>query len=220
MTRPLVTLLTLLLSVALLAGCASRREMPIDVALFPSTPVAPETRAPGRVAVLLQPAVKDLVHEGEDGPARSMRIPIGRIVAKAMLASAAEVFTSGADSLEAAAGDDMRYAATLIVQSARVSYHSRLLWMLPLPFVGGVGDSEFDAQLALDVTVLDPQGRVVWTRTYDDGRQVWPHEWIDQAKAPDGLLRVTHEAAWRLSQNVMRDLREWAEGERIRPRNL
>ena len=213
-----VALLTLMLSVALLSGCASRREMPLDVALFPSTPAAPDTRAPGRVAVLLRPAVKDLVHEGEDGPARGMRIPIGRIVAQAMLASAGEVFAGGVERLEAAAGDDTRYTATLIVQSVRVSYHSHLLWMIPLP--GGAGDFEFDAQLAIDVTVLDPQGRVVWTRTYDYGRLVWKHEWLDQAKAPDGLLRMTHEAAWRLSQQALLDVREWAERERIRPRSL
>lgn len=218
--RRRVALLTLMPPVALLPGCASRREMPLDVALFPSTPAAPDTRAPGRVAVLLQPEIKDLVHEGEDGPARRMRIPIGRIVAQAMLASAGEVLAGGAERLEAPAGDDTRYTATLIVQSVRVSYHSHLLWMIPLPIGGGAADSEFDAQLAIDVTVLDPQGRVVWTRTYDDGRRVWKHEWLEQAKAPDGLLRMTHEAAWRLSQQALRDLREWAEGERMRPRSL
>lgn len=220
MMRRRVALLTLLLSVALLPGCASRREMPLDVALFPRTPATPDTPAPGRVAVLLQPPVKDLVHEGEDGPAQGMRIPIGRIVAQAVLASAGEVFSGGAERLEDAAGDDTRYTATLIVQSVRVSYHSHLLWMIPLPIVGGAGDFEFDAQLALDVTVLDPQGRVVWTRTYDDGRRVWQHDWIDQVKAPEGLLRMTHEAAWRLAQQALRDLREWAEGERMRPRSL
>ena len=80
--------------------------------------------------------------------------------------------------------------------------------------------SEFDAQLALDVTVLDPQGRVVWTRSYDDGRRVWQHEWTEQSKAADGLLRVTHEAGWRLSQHALRDLREWVEVERMRTRSL
>ena len=220
MMRALLPLLTLLLSVALLPGCASRREMPFDAALFPSSPVAPETRAPGRVAIVLQPAVKDLVHEGEEGPARTLRIPIGRIVSQAMMTSAEAMFASGAVRVEAGAGDGTRYAATLIVQSARVAYHRRLLWLIPLPFFGGTGDFEFDVQLAMDITLLDAQGRVVWTRTYDDGRQVWPHDWAEQAKAPDGLLRVTHEAAWRLSQKAMRDLREWADGERMRPRNL
>jgi hypothetical protein len=89
-----------------------------------------------------------------------------------------------------------------------------------IPPLGGVGDAEYDEQLAFDITVLDPRGRVVWTRTYDDGRQIWQHSWTDQGKAPDGLLRLTHEAAWRLSQKVVRDLREWVEGERMRPRSL
>jgi len=95
-----------------------------------------------------------------------------------------------------------------------------LIPLRTLPLFGAVGDFEFAAHLALDVTALDPQRRVVWTRTYDDGRQVWPHQWTEHGKALEGLLRITHEAAWRQSQQAVRDLREWAEDERMRPRNL
>ena len=150
-----------------------------------------------------------------------MRVAIGSIVASAMLTSAGEAFSDGAERIEALAGDDTRYTATLVVQSVRLSYHQRLLWLIPLPYLmTGLGDTEFAVHLALDVTVLDPQGRVVWTRNYDDGHQIWPHDWTEQGKALDGLQRVTHEAAWRQSQQAMRDLREWAEGERMRPRSL
>jgi hypothetical protein len=219
MMRRGVALVVLLLSVMQFQGCAWRREMPLDATLFPVTPAVPESRAAGRVAVFFQPQVKDLVHEGESGPARSLRVPVGPIIARAMLSSANEAFAGGAESLQTAAGDGQRYVATLIVQSLRVRYDSRLLWMIPLPLLGGMGDSEFDAHLALDVTALGPQGQVLWTRSYDDGRRIWQHEWTDPRFA-EGLLRLTHEAAWRLAQQVMRDLREWTEGERLRPRNL
>ena len=116
MMRMPASLLTLLLFVALSSGCASRREMPLDVALFPKTPVAADTRVPGRVAVLLQPAVQDLVHEGDAGLARGMRVPIGRIVASAMLASASEAFAGGVERLDAPVGEDARHTATLVVQ--------------------------------------------------------------------------------------------------------
>jgi hypothetical protein len=219
MMRRRAALLGILPLLALMPGCASRREMPVDTALFPRIATAPDPRAPGRVALLLQPAVRDLVHEGEDGPARQMRIPIGQIVAQAMLSSADEAFAGGAQRVDAPAHTGSGFVATLVVQSARVSYHRRLLWLIPIPF-GGVGDFEFDAQLALDVSLLDAQGRTVWTHSYDDGRQIWKHDWREQGQAQDGLLRLTHEAAWRLSQQVARDLRDWMEAERMRPRDL
>jgi hypothetical protein len=136
-----------------------------------------------------------------------------------MLSSANEAFADGADIVEAASGEENRYAATLIVQSVRVSYDSRPLWMIPLPLLGGISDSEYEAHLALDVTALGPRGEVLWTRSYDDGRRIWQHVWTDALFA-EGLLRLTHEAAWRLAQQAMHDLREWSEGERLRPRDL
>ena len=207
-------------SIVLLYGCASVREAQLNTGLFPRNTTETESRAPGRVALLLQPAVKDMVHQGDDGPAKRMRLPIGRIVAQAMLTSADEAFAGGAERVDEPAPAGAGFGATLVIQAARVSYHSRLLWFLPLPVLGGAGDSEFDAQLALDVSLLDAQGRVVWTHSYDSGRQIWEHSFGEQALVQDGLLRLTHEMAWRLSQQAVRELRDWMEAERMRPRVL
>ena len=214
------SLLLLLPMLWLTAGCATRRDMPLDLTLFPTATVLPESQTPGRVAIRMQPAVQDLVHEGEDGPARRMRIPIGQIVTQALLTSASEAFAGGAERLATSSAVDTRFVATLSVQSARASYHSHLLWFIPLGFLGAASDFELDSQLALDISLLDAGGRVVWTRSYDDGPRIWHHEWFEMAVAPDGLMRMTHEAAWRISQRVMHDLREWAEVERTRPRTL
>lgn len=213
-------LLTLLPPFGLLAGCVTRRETTPDPTLFPRTPAAPETRLPGRAAVLATTTVKDLMHEGDDGPVRVLRVPIGAIVVQAMLASADSAFVGGAQRLDALAAAGAGHVATLVIQAVRVSYHSRLLWILPLPFLGGMSDHEYDVQLAIDVTLLDARGGLVWTRSYDDGRQIWPHEWTEQGKSIEGLLRLTHEAAWRLAQRALGDLREWVEAERMRPRSL
>ena len=213
-------LLTLLPPLGLLSGCVTRREMPLDPTLFPHTPTAPQTRLPGTLAVLATSTVKDLVHEGDDGPARTLRVPIGAIVVQAMLASADAAFVGGAQRLDAPAAAGAGHAATRVIQAVRVSYHSRLLWVLPLPVLGWLGDQEFDVQLAVDVSLLDARGGLVWTRSYDDGRQVWPHDWTEQGKVTAGLLRLTHEAAWRLAQRALFDMRDSIEAERMRPRSL
>jgi hypothetical protein len=209
-------LLTLL---PLLPGCASRRDLSLDPRLFPQPLAPPDSPAPGRIAVLLQPTVKNQMHEGE-GPTAAVRIPIGRIVEKAMQDGAVEVFAGGVQHLDDMADAGPHLDATLVVQSARVAYHQRLLWVVPLPIVGAVADYDFDTRLALDITLLDQQGRAVWTRIYDDGQQIWKHDWLEQGKAVQGLLRLTHEAAWRLSRQAVRDVREWVEAERMRPRML
>jgi hypothetical protein len=173
------------------------------------------------VAVLASPAVKDLVHEGDDGPAQALRIPIGAIALQAVLDLADAAFTGGAQRLDAPAAAGAGHAATLVIQSMRVSYHSHLLWLIPLPWLGAaLDDHEYDVQLAIDVTLLDAQGGVVWTRSYDDGRQVWAHEWTGQGMVTQALLRLTHEAAWRLAQRAVNDLRDWVQDERMRPRSL
>jgi hypothetical protein len=220
MTRRRAALLAIVQSMVLLCGCASVRETPVDTGLFPRNPSPTESRAPGRLAVVLQPAVRDMVHQGDEGPAQRMRLPIGRIVAQAMLMSADDAFAEGAQRVDEPATSGAGFGATLVIQSARVSYHSRLLWFLPLPVLGGAGDLELDARLALDVSLLDAQGQMVWTRSYDSGRQIWEHSWDQLGYAQDGLVRLTHEMAWRLSQQAVRELREWMQAERMRPRTL
>jgi len=217
-------LLILLPPLSLLPGCATRRGMPLDTALFPHTTTAPEARLPGRVAVLAPPAVRNLVHEGEDGPARALQMPVGAIVVQAMLGSADAACSGDAQRLDAPApaprAAGAGHVATLVIQAVRVSYHSHVLRFIPLPVLGGLADQEFDARLAVEVTLLDALGGVVWTRSYDDGRQVWAHEWTGQGKVNERLLRLTHEAAWPLAQRALSDLREWVEADRMRPRSL
>ena len=54
------------------------------------------------------------------------------------------------------------------------------------------------------------------------GHFVWiePPEGKDSERWPHGIGRLAHEAAWRLSQQALRDLREWLAAERMKPRQL
>jgi hypothetical protein len=84
-----------------------------------------------------------------------------------------------------------------------------------------IGDSEIGARLSFDLSLLDAQGRSVWTRSYDSGHEIYkrPSFWSHE-RAPDGLVRMAHEAAWRLAQQAIADLRDWIATERNKPREL
>jgi hypothetical protein len=202
---------------AWLPGCASVREMPFDASMFPSRSVEAADRAPGRVALVAAPAVIDQVHQTDSGPGRRMRVPVGRIVVQAMLMAADAAFEDGAQRFDQPPPASAGFGAALVIDSVRLAYQSRTLWLMPLLPLGGVGDLEYTAQLGFELSLRDGQGRAVWTRSYDSGRQIWPHEWAQQTAFQTGLLRLTHELAWRLSQQVIRELRDWTRAARLRP---
>jgi hypothetical protein len=52
------------------------------------------------------------------------------------------------------------------------------------------------------------------TRTYDAGREVWKPRPRPTEMAEDGIVRLAHEAAWRLAQQAVLDLRQWLEAQR------
>jgi len=215
----LVGLLALL---AVSVGCASKYEGAFNPALFPRGAVAADSRTPGRVALLVRPQVQDVVHEGVDAPASGVRLPVGRIVEEAMRAAVGDALRGGVQRMNevpmAGAGLD----ATLVIEAVRVGHDDKLLWIVPIPvFPFVMGDKDIYAQLAFDLSLLDAQGRAVWTRSYDGGRELYkrPSFWSSE-RLPVGLVRMAHETAWRLSQEAVGDLREWLEAERIKPREL
>jgi hypothetical protein len=208
-----------------LTGCASRptrRDIEVNAALFGRRSTAPTEREPGAMALQAASAVRDQVHEAERGPTSALRIPISRIVMQALHSAADDTFARGADEVQASA--PARTTALLRLQAVRVSYHQSTLWFvpIPIPYLGilPLGDDEFAVQLAFDASLVDAQGRTQWTRNYDDGRQVWPHTMNEQHQAEAGLMRLTHEAAWRLAQRAVDDVRAEVEAERMRVRNL
>jgi len=107
-----------------------------------------------------------------------------------------------------------------VVDSVRCVDRVRLLWLLPVPYLGVIGDTEVDVQMTFELRLLDGQGRSVWTRSYDSGRVVWKRLAGSNESGDAGIVRLAHEAAWRLSQQAATDLRDWLVAERGKPREL
>lgn len=212
----------LLLLATLTGGCATKFEGAYTPALFPPAASAPASRAPGRLALVVRPQVQDLVHEGDQVPARGVRLPIGRIVEEATLGVFRDGLQGGVQRLVQVPAAGAGFAASVAIESVHVEHDSRVLWLVPIPvFPFVVGDSEVSARLAFELSLLDAQGRTVWTHSYDSGREVYkrPSFWSNEL-LPEGLLRMAHEAAWRLAQQALIDVREWLATERNKPREL
>jgi hypothetical protein len=127
----------------------------------------------------------------------------------ALMDGVADRVVSSQDPPPADAGFD----GTLKIDSVRATCQQRGLT--------GWGPQKYESsvRLSFDASLLDARGRVVWTRTYDDvGRATWtPMEFYAGVKA---IEIATHDVAWRLSQQATRDVREWLQAERMKPRDL
>ncbi len=67
-------------------------------------------------------------------------------------------------------------------------------------------------------------GIVLWSGVYDSGIQIYdpppgPFSWARESRL-DGLTRLTHQTAYRLMQQITRDVGEWQRNERLRERAL
>jgi hypothetical protein len=165
--------------------------------------------------VLVPKQVAGQVAEGDP------RVPIGQIVAQAVLGAVGDTFAGGARQVTTVPRDGDGFAATLVIDAIRCTYKVRLLWLvpLPIPFMPFIGDSEPGMSLELDVRLMDGQGRQVWARSYKSGREVWVHK--PMTPVPSDLTStLAHSLAWRLSKEATSDLREWLAEERSKPRDL
>ena len=208
-----VWLIGLLVLAASAGGCAVRRAWDFNPALLPQASTAVENRAPGRVALLVPVAVQENI---------TLEIRAGRIVEEAMFAAMSDALRGGVQRMNQPPAAGSGFAATLSIDAVRVVHDSRILWLLPAPppqFL--IGDFELFAQLSFDLSLLDAEGRTVWSRSYDSGREVYkrPSFWSSEQVA-EGRVRMAHEQAWRLSQQAMADLRDWLETERNKAREL
>jgi hypothetical protein len=223
MNRHTARLVGLLVLLALWGGCASTDEGAPNPALFPRAAVAPENRTPGRVAVLVRPHVPAMVHEIPSSLDAGVRLQVGRIVEESVVTALSDVLRGGALRLNEVPVANPGFAATLVIEAVRAEHGSErtggVIVVPVLPFLAP--EFNFYAHLAFDLSLLDAQGRAVWTRTYDGGHEIWhrPSFWSAE-KLPAGMVRMAHETAWRLSQQAVGDLREWLEAERIKPREL
>jgi hypothetical protein len=205
------------LLISLLQGCASYEGVP-NPAWFPRAAAAAESKTPGRIALWVQPQVQATVST----VGRVLRLQVGSIAERAVLATLDEGLQGGVQQIYGPPQAAVGYSATVVVDAVRFEHQERTLWFVWVPPLSGVSQYEATMTLAFDLSLFDARGRLVLRRTYDDdaGRLVWTTPSADSTPLPEDIGRVVHEAAWRLAQQVLRDVREWMDGERMRAREL
>ena len=208
----------LLLLLAPCAGCVTRYEGTFNPALFPREALAataPDTRVPGRVALLTPPSVQGQVYESALG----VRLSLGSIAEEALAAAVGDAVRGGVQRVDSVPAASASFAATLVVDAVRAEHIDKLV----LPLLFGFSIREQFSQLWFDLILLDAEGRSVWTRRYDGGRELLKLPLTGNpigSPIPAALTRMAHETAWRLSQQAASDLREWLVAERNKPRDL
>lgn len=152
------------------------------------------------------------------------QLETGLIVEQALMHVLSGAMGGELKALPSAPAPDAGYGATLEWSAVRFDYDEQLRVLVPLFWVG-----EFEARtrMVMQLSLLDAQGQQVWTRSYDDGLRtgiwVYPGGYAVRTGDPDwpaGIKQMAHDAAARLAQRVLADLREWHEGQRQKPRRL
>jgi hypothetical protein len=237
-----------LLAAAMLAsaGCATV-EGRVDPAMFPAareaaadrSTAAPSARdrsaadrSPVAIGLALPAQLVAQEHLGErlnDSTATRVRVPIGRIVEAAGLRALAETFEGGVrrtddGDLRADSGDPAgAVAAVVAITRIEVDYRDELRYFVPLgPLI--LSDSRLTLRLVLGAELRDPAGRPLWSKTLDSGA-IEPHTLRSPlAKGyedrPTSVIRLAHQAAWRLLLDLAREARDWVEAEHSRERRL
>jgi hypothetical protein len=222
MNRRTAGLIGCLLLLTLATGCATKYEGGFNPTFFPRAALAPEARQVGRVAVWVRRPAADLVYTVTTRQeALGLQVPIGRIVEEAALASVGQTLQGGALLVNEVPVADGGFAATLVIDAVRMELdHEKYTAVLPLPpFITWVGATS--GRVAFDLRLLDAQGRAVWSRTYDSGREDWQRFSVTSGEEVRvAIVRIAHETAWRLSQQVAADVRDWLADERGKPREL
>jgi hypothetical protein len=151
-----------------------------------------------------------------------LKLQVGAIAEQAMRAALGDALEGGVQQVYGALPPTGGQSATLVIDAVRFQHQERTVWYVWVPPLSQVVQYEASTTMAFAVSLLDAQGRLVWTHTYDDdaGRLIWTTPSADSTPLPEDIGRVAHESAWRLAQRASRDLREWMHTERMRSRSL
>jgi len=230
------------LAVAMLAsaGCATV-DGRVDPAMFPATREAAAdrsaangsaNRSPAAVGLALPAPLVAQEYLGErldESMGTRVRVPIGHIVEAAALGTLAQTFDGGVrrtdggnlrtDSKDAAGA----VAAIVAITRIEMDYRDELRYFVPLgPLV--LSDSRLTVRLLLGVELRDPAGHPLWSKTLDSGaiEPRTPHSPLAKGyeDRPTGVIRLAHQAAWRLLLDLSREARDWVEAEHSRERRL
>jgi len=196
-------------------------EIPLDPLQIPRAPLPPAEREGGKVVLVIPADVrKAAVAVRFESGMRTVIVRVGAVVDQAARTSLEGVLRDGlwpGDPPAASPGAD----AIVRIEAVRLAYRER---RLSVEWKAGelIQTYESRATLAFDVKVSDAGGRLVQSRTYEDGdgRLLWTIP--SEASAPEvkWLESHLHETAGRLAQQAAADLHRWLRTERLKPRSL
>lgn len=223
------------------AGCATV-DGRVDPAMFPAAREAATDRsaedrstavhAPVAIGLALPAPLVAQAYLGErldDSGGTRVRVPIGRIVEAAALRTLAGTFdggvrrTDGGDPRTDSGDTAGAVAAVVAITRIEMDYRDELRYFVPLgPLI--LSDSRLTVRLVLGAELRDPAGRPLWSKTLDSGaieprtpRSPLLKGYEDR---PTSVIRLAHQAAWRLLLDLAREARDWIEAEHSRERRL
>lgn len=208
---------TPLLLAWLLAGCATT-VVPADARWFPREAVLADSRAAGRVALMVPPPVQlQVIDIG-----RQLRLQAGALVGQALLAALGDGLQGGVQQVDAPPSAGSGFGATLVIDAVQVKLREKLLWFVPLGYFVAASRHEFSTPLSVDLRLLDGQGQLLWAGNVEDsgGSLLWTNPSTSRDPFPQAAGRLAHEAAWRLAQRVLGQVREALAAERMKARQL
>ena len=178
-----------------------------------AAPLAQASRS--AASLVMSPDLRDTVYLGESLiqspiPYRHVQVPTGRIVEHALRTALDDALTFGVQDAQSIPPPGNDLSAIVVVKSVHFEYHDRLQYVLPIPLPGLplVVVSEVEVRLAFDLQLLNARGHTV---------QVWMPKPRATEMAEDGIVRLAHEAAWRLALQTVDDLQVWLNSQGGKP---
>ena len=228
--RMVVRCILLILAASVIVGCISVREGKLDEALFPRSGASADSGPSAPIAVVADAALTQFKFESSRRLSNSLSyklvIPIGHIVEAAAVAALTDEFGDSVAEYPSseAASEAARSVAPLTLvalRPAQFELHNESL-PLPTPFMVIPISTRQGVRLIVDWSVLDTDGRLRWTKRYDSGDVKLPFEKHDERDffKENPYVRLAHKVAYELMREAARDLRAWAESERLRERAL
>ncbi len=220
--------LLLVVFVQLVAGCATVYEGKLDPALFRRTPATPSMSVNTHIALVADAALKQFRYEHEKHSHRFV-IPVGQILEAAVVAALSDEFGQFIlqfPSSEVAIEANASVGRLTLVNSrlAKFELHDEYFPLIvPVPILAIVPiPTRQDVRLIVDWQVRDADGRLLWSRRYDSGDFTLPSNRTDSrdANSEHYFVHMAHEVAYTLMRQAARDLRSWAEAERLQERVL
>jgi hypothetical protein len=188
------------LAVFLLLGACSY-DLPYNPAYLAAARRPVGAQAEGKALIYTTVAEDEYRYTGHPtsltGSATTATIHVGRILREAAQAAFADEFRGGADASNSL---DTARAYRVVVSPRPVQYSYQYAQLRNLGFaITPV------AEMSVDVRVLDPDGKMVWQRSYASGEVTAPAYALNM-KPEEEIARVTHQAAYDLMAKAAADV--------------